>query len=384
MNPQLSIQEETSQPTESRHHTLLDEAESLLEIQSTADLARHLGVSRWTVSRVLNGHPGVSAKTRKEVESAIERLGFRPNLLGRALRGASTGLVGVSFQELESPIRAKKVSVLQELMRGHGLRAVMEISSGDTEQEAAIIEDFLSLRVDGIILFGSLLDATHPVFEKIRREGCRLLSIDPIASAPGACLRLDRASAMRDVLERLLLLGHRRFALLGMGHDPLYGPPRLAGLRAEAKRHNLPFEDHFTSWDLPGSTDLTYLAGAQLIEKMFVEDRGFQATALLALNDCHAIGALHALRKRGFRVPEDFSLVGFDDISVSAWVHPGLTTVSQRPEAFMEAVLQEYARANAQNANGPHEDQTRIFKAEFVLRDSVNIPRHEELVVQRK
>jgi len=335
-------------------------------ITSTTELAKHLGLSRWTVSRVLNHHPDVSEKTRKQVEEAIKDLGFRPNLLGRGLRGSSTGIVGVSFQEMESPIRAKKVSVLQHLMRECGLRAVMEISSGDPEQEATILDDFLALHVDGIILFGSLLTKTHPVWKRIDEAQPKLLSIDPIAEIGGAMLQLDRSTVMGELLKHLHGLGHRKFALLGMGHDPLYGPPRLKGLREASLELGMRFEEHFQIHDIPESLDLSYEAGARLAKKILQTAKPYP-TAIITLNDCHAIGAMHLLKERGYRIPEDFSIAGFDDIAVSAWTDPPLTTVSQRPEKFMQAVVDAYHRS------GSHQETVQPavrFKARFVERAS--------------
>src|SRR5690606_23635790 len=105
-------------------------------VATTSALARHLGLSRWTVSRVLNGHPGVRPDTVARVRAAMDELGFTPDPLARGLRGTPTGAVGVCFSELESPILARKTATLQRLLREAGLRSLIELTNGEADLEA--------------------------------------------------------------------------------------------------------------------------------------------------------------------------------------------------------------------------------------------------------
>ena len=113
-------------------------------ITSTKDLAEHLGLSRWTVSRVLNGHPEVKEETRRRVLDAARELGFSPNAMARGLRGGSTGLVGVCFQEIESPALAKKTAFLQQQLRAMGFQGMIELTDGDPNLEESVLRHFLS------------------------------------------------------------------------------------------------------------------------------------------------------------------------------------------------------------------------------------------------
>lgn len=131
-------------------------------ISSTKDLAQHLGISRWTVSRVLNGHPEVKEESRIRVLEAAGELGFSPNAMARGLRGGPTGLIGVCFQELESPALAKKMAFLQQELRTWGFQAMIELTDGDPELEESVIRHFLSLRTEGIHIGRFDIGAPYP------------------------------------------------------------------------------------------------------------------------------------------------------------------------------------------------------------------------------
>jgi DNA-binding LacI/PurR family transcriptional regulator len=307
-------------------------------MRSTSELADALGLSRWTVSRVLNGHPGVRETTRQRVLQAIERSGFQPSVLARGLRGGRTGLVGISFQEMDSPVRARKASVLQSQLRARGMRGIMELNSHDPALERIILRHFLDLKVDAIVLFGAYMAPDDPLLTEIAESGPPLLVVDPPCDLPVTTIGLDRGLAISEGLRHLHALGHRRFALLGLMHDAVYGPMRLAGLDSTARQLGLDPQEAFVAINDEASPTLDYASGSQLTERLLKEQD--PPRAIIALNDCLAIGAMHALQSAGWRVPEDFSVLGFDDIGVAAWVRPSLTTLSQEVESLSEAAVE--------------------------------------------
>lgn len=306
-------------------------------IQSTEDLAHHLGLSRWTVSRVLNGHDGVHAKTRERVLSTIAELDFRPNAMARGLRGGKTGLIGVCFQEIESPILAKKVSTLQSLLREEGLRGVLELTSGDTRLEADIIHHFISLKVDGIILIGSTLEAEHSVFQAAREAQIPLIAVDPVHPLPVRRIILKRQYSMQLVLEHLHAQGLRQFALLGLENDAVYGQERIKGLRSAAVKLGLNYEQDFNSYVDAHVPDWSYDYGYSLGQRLVATQRG--PLGVIALNDRIAIGAMQAMREAGRSIPQDYAVVGYDALEISEWSHPPLTTVSQESPALMSVAV---------------------------------------------
>ncbi|MCZ6675126.1 MAG: LacI family DNA-binding transcriptional regulator [Verrucomicrobia bacterium] len=306
-------------------------------ITSTKDLAEHLGLSRWTVSRVLNGHPEVKEETRKRVLDAAEKLGFSPNTMARGLRGVSTGLVGVCFQELESPTLAKKTSFLQRQLRTMGFRGIIELTDGDPKLEESVLRHFLSLKSDGIILVGSTLRADSPTIEYLINTDMPTVLVDPIHELPFPSIHLDRAGIMEHIIDHLWEGGHRQFSLLGIESDPVLGPLRVEGMQRGIKKHNGNYAQQAKSYAESDGDLQDYGYGYSLAKTILAAKDG--ATAWIAINDRLAIGALAYLREQKVRVPEDLALVGFDNLDISRWYDPPLTTVDQViPKIFREAV----------------------------------------------
>ncbi len=319
-------------------------------INSTSALARHLGLSRWTISRVLNNHPGVKDETRERVMKAIEELGFEPNRMARGLRGAPSRLIGVCFQQLEAPILARKNAVLQKHLRAHDYRGIFELTDGDQNLEATIIRHFLSVNVDGIVLVGSLLREEDPVVEQLLSAGMPVVAVDPIHSLPFPQVLLSRQNAMASKLQHLFELGHRKFAVLGVASDDLYRESRLAGLKDACAKNGVNYDRDIIPLDLAGYNCQDYAYGAALARKLLeLKDR---PTGLIALNDRIAIGAMRTLQEAGFDIPLHFSVVGFDNLEMSAWAHPALTTIDQRVENLMSTATRTLLQAISQDGEG--------------------------------
>jgi LacI family transcriptional regulator len=305
-----------------------------VRVEGTAGLARYLGLSRWTVSRVLNGHSGVSEGTRERVSRAVEELGFEPNALARGLRGARSGLVGISFPHLEAIVLARKSQVLQRELKGRGYRSVFEMPEGDAQMEEAVVRHFLSINVEGIVLIGSALAPESPVFREAEERGVGMVAVDPRAELPIRRVSLDRGRAMMMKLEHLVELGHRRIAVCGLSSDDMYQAVRTAGLEKAARTLGLRMGKDIIFVDEPGNDQQSYAFGARLGKQALEMGKG-GPTALFCLNDRIAIGALKGLRDGGARVPEDYSVIGLDNLPESAWTYPSLTTVDQNIETLM-------------------------------------------------
>jgi DNA-binding LacI/PurR family transcriptional regulator len=305
---------------------------------NSSELAKHLGLSRWTVSRVLNGHDDVSPKTRDRVLEAIKELGFRPSVLARGLRGGRTGVIGISFQEIESPILAKKVGMLQRHLREAGQRGILELSGGNRDAEVTALQHFIDFRVDAIVLFGSRLSAQDGIVREMLSRGLPVLAVDPENELPMPTIRLDREEAMHQCLRHLHELGHRRFALLGINGDPVYGPVRLRGLRQALLEVGLDADSALVDVGGPNRDLWSYDYGHQLGRQW--QDLPDPPRAAIALNDRIAIGAMRALRERGRRLPEDFSIIGFDNLEIGLWTDPPLSTISQETTQSTLAIVE--------------------------------------------
>ena len=339
---------------------------------NSSQLAEHLGLSRWTISRVINGHTDVSEKTRERVLRAIEDLGFRPNVHARGLRGGRTGVIGISFQEIESPILAKKVGMLQRQIRQAEFRGILELNGGDRDAEVATLQHFIDFGVDAIVLFGTRLRPDVAIIREILSREIPVLAIDAEFNLPVPTIHLDRQAAMSQVIHHLHAFGHERFALLAIGSDPIYGPRRMLGIAEALRMLKLDAEEALVHLGKP-STDLwSYDFGHSLgMEWMALPD---PPSAAIALNDRIAIGAMKAVRESGFRVPEDFSIVGFDNLEIGQWTDPPLTTVSQETTQSTQVIV-EVLNELLEGAK-PASPEPRIIVPSLMIRESTG-PRAE-------
>jgi len=300
---------------------------------SMSALARHLGLSRWTVSRVLNGHPGISPKTVAKVQKAIHELGFQPNPLARGLRGGSTATIGICFQELESPILVKKIGVLQHQLRDRGYRAIIELTNGNIDLERQTLQHFFSVRVDGIVLIGTTQTSDSPLIQQLVNSQTPVILVDPERDIPLPTITLDRYQGIQLVMDHLYEQGHRRFATLGIDGQVPYGNSRWEGIRAWLKKKKLKLSDSIVAVSDDSDASGRYEDGQRLAERLMKQVD--VPRALVCINDRVAIGAIRVLHEHGYSVPGEFSVVGFDNLDVSEFTHPPLTTVTQQVDEMM-------------------------------------------------
>ena len=304
-------------------------------IQSTAQLAEHLKLSRWTVSRALNGHPAVKPETRRRIEEAARSLNFVPSALARGLQGGRTGTIGVCFNELESPVLVKKISILHRLLRERGLRGLIELTHGDPQAEREVIAHFLNMRVDGIVTVYSQFPTGDAFDALLAGTEIGVVHVDPLTESLRPAVTMDRALAMKLLVNHLVERGHRRIALLGIRRT-LY-PDRWRGLRAAFRKHHLSEPAEVRVWAHEDSPAQDYVHGRQLADELLAD--GFKPTAILALNDRVAIGAMTRLQEAGWRIPEDCALAGFDNLDITEHCRPTLTTIDHHSDELMAKAL---------------------------------------------
>ena len=281
-------------------------------------VAQAAGVSPSTVSRILNGTAAVHAAKRQAVDDAIKRLGFVPNPVARGLAGGRTLSVGVVTQAIDSPFYGIALRGIEDELDRAGYSALFVSGHWNAAEEARCIDVLRSRRVDGIIvLTGRLSDAALrscakelPVVVTGRRlKAPNLMSLD-----------FDNFEGARLATHHLLALGHRRIAFIAgdAGHPD--ASERERGYRAAIEAAGLAYDAELV---MPGlfNEESGLVAVARLL------DSRQHFTALFAANDQMALGACLGLHRRGMRVPEDVSVVGFDDLPVSRYSVPPLSTV---------------------------------------------------------
>jgi DNA-binding LacI/PurR family transcriptional regulator len=326
-------------------------------------------LSRWTISRVLNGHSEVKPETCQRVREAMERLGFVPSPLGRALRGGRTGMVGICFQALGSPIVARKIATLQRILRGAGFRALCELTDGHPELELEVVRNFIAMKVDGIVMVGGITEENADVLvAMLRAQNAAAVVVDPLQRFPLPTVELDREEAMRLALRHLVELGHDRIAILGIDEAVRYGVNRWRGIREFAGARHWSVDEHFVLLSEPGPPALDFAYGERLAGQYLALPSGTRPSAVVALNDQVAIGAMSRLQQAGLVVPRDVSVLGFDNLDVSAHVTPRLTTVDQHVDQMMQTAVDLLAAQTVTADAG--DDAPRVIMPLLVARES--------------
>jgi len=288
-------------------------------------VAERAGVSKSLVSLVLQGSPRVSDARRQAVLAAIEELGYRPNAAARSLVARRTHTVGVLLHDMRNPWFVEVLDGLNSLLQAHGLRMLMIDARLDRRAGQDFARTFQELRVDGIVVVGTLPD-TEGLAEVAARlptvvagnHEPRLPHVDLVAN--------DDERGARIATEHLIGLGHRRLAhIAGRG---IVGELRRRGFETAVRAHGL------TSGAVVESGDGTEEGGYRAAVRLLAPARGTgrpaaeRPTALFAFNDISGVGALSAAQEMGLAVPADLSLVGYDNTYLARIRHLWLNSVN--------------------------------------------------------
>lgn len=280
------------------------------------DVAREAGVSRALVSLVMRNSDKVSEHSRAAVLQAAAALGYRPNLSARHLASKRTRTFGMVINDLHNPYFAGVADGVKAAADANGYRLLLNSAFLDDDDEQAALESFIDFNVDGIILTGARVSTA--VIEKTAASVPVAVASDPVKSTKVDTVNNDDHAGATLVVEHLIGLGHRRIVHIDGGNGA-GAKERCAGYVASMERHGL--EPNV----VPGA--FTEASGVDAAEAALKQDIGF--TAIFAGNDMSALGALDALDAARLRVPEDVSLVGYDNTFVAALRHIALTTIDQ-------------------------------------------------------
>jgi alanine racemase len=330
-----------------------------------ADIAKQAQVSEATVSRVINDRPGVSAETRQAVLTALDVLGYeRPE----RLRKRSAGLVGLVVPELDNPIFPAFAQVIESSLAQHGYTPVLCTQSPGGVTEDEYVEMLLDRQVSGIIFISSLAADTTSDRSRYQRLLDRPL---PIVLVNGYAAGLEAPFVSCDdrlagdmAVTHLVALGHRRIGLISGPNRFINTQRKLEGYRAAMRR-----ETGFSEPELDDLVSLTLFGvegGEVAAERLLAKG----ATGLICASDMMALGAIRAARRRGLRVPEDVSVIGFDDSTLIPFTDPPLTTLRQPVTSMAVAAVRSLVD-EIHGHGAPHSEY--LFHPELVVRNSTAI-----------
>jgi LacI family transcriptional regulator len=284
------------------------------------EVAKVAGVSPSTVSRILNGTASVSEAKRTAVDDAIAALGYVPNPVARGLAGGRTWSVGVITQAIDSPFYGVALRGIEDELDPAGYCPLFVSGHWDPKIEARCIDVLRSRRVDGIIvLTGRLADT---VLKACAKQTPVVVTGRSLRAPRLFSLNFDNFEGGRVATQHLIDLGHRHIAFITGDPDHPDATERLRGYRAALESARIKYDAALV---VPG----TYqeISGLLAVDSLLKNRQRF--TAIFAANDQMALGATLGLQRRSLRVPEDVSIVGFDDLPTSLYAIPPLSTVHQ-------------------------------------------------------
>ena len=331
---------------------------------SIRDIAARAGVSHTTVSRSLHNSPLISQEVRERIQLIAQEMGYVPNEVAQSLKQRQTNSVGLVVTSIADPFVGRVVRGIEETAQAAHMSVILSVSDNQPEREMAVIENFNRRRVDGIIIAASRLETRD--LQRLAKWPVPVVLINQQSEAPAEGLTsvaIDDFNGAKMAVEHLLALGHRRIGYLGAGNRPRSYRLRLEGYNAALREAGI---DPDPDWVRIASPEHRYHSddvydGQSLLPALLASG----IRAVLCYNDSIAIGALMTCRERGIRVPQDLSIIGFDNIETSQYVTPALTTVHQPKlrigQLAMEMLLERMAGRTVEN---------QLLTTEMVVRAS--------------
>jgi DNA-binding LacI/PurR family transcriptional regulator len=288
---------------------------------SIKDIARLARVSHSTVSRALRDSPQVSPKTAARIRKIAEQAGYRASAAARSLVMGRSNTIGVVVTTIADPFVAGVMNGIEDTAEKHGYSVFLANSNAEPEREVRVVRSFEERRVDGIIVTSSRVGALYvPLMERMHVPVVLLNNQHPSEFAHSVLI--NNVEASLDVTRHLIRLGHQRIAYLGdqFGHQS--DTERFAGYRRALEEAGIEFLPELVSHGdgKPGG-------GQQAMVRLLSLTR--RPTAVFCYNDMSALGAMWQIRACGLRIPDDLSVAGFDDLFISQFLNPPLTTVRQ-------------------------------------------------------
>lgn len=342
------------------------------------EVAKESGFSSTTVSIVLNNAPlarYIPDTTKKRIERAAKKLGYRPNLFARSLRNRRSHTVGVMVFDMTDPYCTPILRGIESTLYQASFLPILTDVHNERSRFERYLEMLLDRRVEALIVVANWLFVEIDVLGDLEKANLPTAMIGrELQTGSISSVTVDNELGAKAAIEHLFSIGHRQIALIRGPKHITDTAPRWKGVRNFAKAHHLEI-DAALVLDLPESSDplSSFEAAYKLTEDLLRRKRPF--TALMAFDDMTALGAIRALGKAGIRVPEQVSVIGFDDIAHSSLVTPSLTTVRQ-PLGDMGKMAVSLVSEGITAVQDKHKITVKHRKLlpELVVRDSTCAP----------
>lgn len=327
-------------------------------IYQVSELAK---VSLATVSRVINGNARVSEKTREKVLAAMKELGYRPNLTAQSLASNRSNCIGLLVSEIHGPFFGQMMSGVETELRAANKHVIITTGHSEEEKEQDGIEFLISRNCDAIILHVEAVSDEY-LLELSKQKTPIILISRHVESLANRCISLDNEYGGYLATKSLIEQGHRHIAYIAGPQYKADAVDRLAGHYRALKEHDIAIDEH-----LVVEEEFKEIGGMQGLKHFLKGNNSF--TAVACANDEMASGAMTYAREHGLHLPDDLSIIGFDNVVFSSHLYPKLTTidnpVNQMGKMAAKIVLQEVYKQ--QQGEIQH-----VFKPTLINRDSIS------------
>ena len=293
------------------------------------DVASKAGVSISTVSKVLSSSPRVNKVTREKVLTAIKQLNYVPSLAARGIASGRTSIIGLvspytPLQLLHDPHLQGNLCGIEEILNEHDYALLIATAKREHESSSSYERLLRSNYIDGAVVMETQESKSPDLHRQLSQQRYPWVILGyPVGMVPSYCVHADDLQGAQRMTEHLISLGHRRIGVIEVKDSAYASEERVRGFRQMLTHKGLPYDKSL----VVASSDWTSEAGYEVVPKLL--ERPDRPTAIFAVNDRMALGVLQWARERGLRVPEDLSVVGFDDIPAAITSFPPLTTIRQ-------------------------------------------------------
>lgn len=287
------------------------------------DIAREAKVSKATVSRVMNKTKAVSPELAKRVTDVIEKNNFKPNELARGLVTSKTNTIGIILSDISNPVFGSLTKGVNHYCQRKGYTVLVCESGGEKEKEIELLEKLADKKIDGVLFAGVDVDAELVQTMKEKPYPVVLVT-NETTCGPDVMPTVvhDNVNAAKDAVNFLIENGHQKIAFIsGPENDYSSGKKRIQGYEEALKINKIPFKESYVEHG-----KFTFDSGFQCMKRLYEENNDLP-TAVMACSDLMAIGAVQYLKTVNLKVPEDISIMGFDDSELAMYSDPALSTV---------------------------------------------------------
>ncbi|MGM7722701.1 LacI family DNA-binding transcriptional regulator [Metabacillus sp. Hm71] len=323
-----------------------------------SDVAKLANVSPATVSRVLSNPDLVSKETREKVMKVINEVNYKPHIVARQFRTKETKIILVVVPDITSAFFSKVLRGIEHVAINHGYQVILGDTENDVEREKEYINLLLQKQADGMVLLTARLNKAN--LEEIADHFPMVLACEYMDDLNVPTVSIDNISSARKATEHLIKLGHTKIAHITGPINVILSRDRMRGYQQALLSHDIEVDQAYIQ-----EGDFTYESGYHQTMKLLAFET--PPTAIFAFNDEMAMGAIKAAKDSGLKLPEDLSIVGFDNIKMSSVIEPNLTTIDQPKYEIGKKAMELLLHL----INGEAIKQKKfVMKDELIVRDS--------------